>query len=213
MPSWRYAVGHFRIAHHLDLKMSSFWIPQTRFSLHLFEHQALRSIFLATEPPIGFRALQALTLLFTDYSACTSFNQKYGYLKHCHGDLTVSFISAQELHCEINGEMKYLLSEFRICENLGLEVELSFRVKMVKHILIWMNIFWRDSMDAKLLIIDGRARERYLFFCNFVFHVYLSVAQKQDHRNSNVDQEYAPLHIRASHRFERRPTITLGCSL
>ena len=62
---------------------------------------------LATEPPIGFRALQALTLLFTDYSACTSFKQKYAYLKHCHGDLRVSFISAQELRCEINGEMKH----------------------------------------------------------------------------------------------------------
>ena len=76
-----------------------------------------------------------------------------------------------------------------------------------------MNIFWRDSADAKLLIIDGRARERYLFFVILFFHVCLSVAQKQAHSNSSVAQEYVPLHIRASHCFERRPTITLGCSL
>ena len=43
-------------------------------------------------------------------------------------------------------------------------------------------------------------------------YVYSSAAHKQLHSNSSVVQEHVSLHIRASHLFGRRPTITLGCS-
>ena len=54
-----------------------------------------------------------LRFCFSDRSVCTSFKQKCSYLKHCHGDLKVSFISAQKLCCAINGESKYLLSSMQ----------------------------------------------------------------------------------------------------
>ena len=52
-------------------------------------------------------------------------------------------------------------------------------MKMINHIWIWMNIFWRDSADAKLLINDGRARERYLFF-DFCFFMFIRASLKSN---------------------------------
>ena len=84
-------------------------------SFHSLEHQALRLNFPASEPLIGFKTWPSLTFLLSERFACTSCKHKCSYLKHCHGDLRVSFSSAQKLCCEINGEVKHLFSEFRIC--------------------------------------------------------------------------------------------------
>ena len=92
-----------------------------------------------------------LRFCLSDRSVCTSFKQKCSYLKHCHGDLRVSFISAQKLCCAINGESKYLFSEFRICGNFSIGSLTVFRGPHLWCLWYFLNFFCTRTV----LLIDA----------------------------------------------------------
>ena len=98
-----------------------------------FQRQNLRS---------DSKHCRRLRFFLSERSVCTSFKQKCSYLKHCHGDLKASFISAQKLCCEINGEVKHSFSEFRICGNFSFA---SLTVFRGPH--LWCLLYFLHTLD------------------------------------------------------------------